>query len=163
MRCAQDLRSSRRREARRSSGASRRTDYSLAPFIGLFGKIRPLHAHHAKALARGRLHDPPRANLRNALRAQLLEPFHLSLDIIGLNVQVYATGVLNLLHFYVQIVGRRIEEPVTGVLGTGRLLQRVAQRLAPEARGLIDVIGTAVDDEPRESALVHGHSPLSPV
>src|SRR5262249_13591282 len=90
---------------------------------------------------------------------QLLEAFHLGLDVIGLDVEMYTTGMVDPLHLDVQLILLRFEQPIARVIGTGRLPDGMTQRLAPEAGSLIQVIRTAIDDKSGKSALVHSSSP----
>jgi hypothetical protein len=48
-------------------------------------------------VATGILHDPPGLDRRFPTRPQLLQALHLGLDIVGLNVQVDAAHIMDLL------------------------------------------------------------------
>src|SRR5690606_15795342 len=83
-------------------------------------------------------------------------------DVVGLDVQVHARGMVDLLHFDVQ-VSRRVAEPlVLGAVQAGVLVDhRRPQRASPERGRRVEVVDVAVDDEACEAAAVcHGYAPV---
>src|SRR3546814_18647470 len=86
------------------------------PLGGAGGKIAALRAHHAEALAARRLHDPPALHLGDALGAERLQALHLRLDVVGLDVEMHAALVLDLLPQHLRLVRRagRSEERRVG-------------------------------------------------
>src|SRR5690606_8197654 len=114
------------------------------------------HAHHAKALPGRRLHDPPRVDLLHAPRAQAFQTAHLGLDVVRFYVQVQSTLMGDLLHFDVDLVLRRHQLTVRRTRLLFDRLERVAERIAPEARGAFQVLGLAIDDETGETTAMHG-------
>jgi len=63
-------------------------------------------------LAGGRLHHIPGCNRADAPGAELLEPAHFGLDVIGFDVQVHTARVSDPLHLQVRLIGGRIESAV---------------------------------------------------
>jgi hypothetical protein len=121
-----------------------------------------VHLHHAETLAARRLHHPPPLHEGDALRAQCFQPRHFGVDVVGLDVQVHARGVVDLLHLDVQIAGRVAEHLVFAAVVAGiGVGDADAERAAPERGCRIEVIDVAVDDESGEAAAVgHCRSPL---
>src|SRR5215813_7900913 len=105
---------------------------SRVPDVGLRRKICALRGHYAKALAGGRLHHLPALDGGDAPRAEPRETQHLCLDVVGLDVEVHAAGVGDLLDLEVHLIRRRVESAVDGVQRlVGTYLE--AERCAPEA------------------------------
>src|SRR5580704_13422524 len=127
------------------------------PSVGFGCKVGALRAHDAEALAARRLHHPPGAYFFYAPRAVLLEPRHLSLDVVGLNIKVHAAFMRNLLHFDVQTICARVEDPVRRLRFR---LHRQSERRAPKLRRGIELRSAAVNDETCETAFVHDNVPV---
>src|SRR6185503_5098445 len=130
------------------------------PAIGVLVEVLVLGPHDAEALAGRRLHDDPGLDLPEALRAELLEPADLGFDVVGLDIEVHAAVVVDRLHFDVHALVRDLQLDVAVAFLARQGLGRHAERLGPEARRAVQVVGAAVDDEARESALVHDLSDL---
>src|ERR1700727_1855078 len=64
-----------------------RIAHGSLPLSGALLEVCGGCAHHAESLAGGRFHHPPALNLLNALRAELLEPPHLGIDVVSFDVQ----------------------------------------------------------------------------
>src|SRR5690349_3716590 len=137
-------------------GKCRSLRFTLSvPGVGLEREIGALRAHHAEALSGGRLHHVPAAHRADAFCAEPLEPRHLRLDIVGFDVEVHAALVPDPLHLEMRLVGSGGEGTVLRVGGVRRRTQLEAEGGAPEARGGLQVVALAVDDETCETALVH--------
>ena len=121
------------------------------------GVVR-FRAHDAEALPGGRLHDAPRVHLADAPCTERLEPRHLGVDVVALDVQVHAARMVDPLHLDVQAAVGVPELHVLLAFLRGEAMHVHPQRLAPEVRGCGEVVGVAVDDEAREPARVHGAS-----
>jgi hypothetical protein len=129
----------------------------LWPRGGSGGEIPRRGPNDAETLSRRRFHDPPSADLLDALRAQVLEPDYLSFDIVGFDVQMHAAGMAHNLYFDLQVVLRVLEFLVNIALAVRRR-QRPhchAERSAPEIRGRVEISCLAIDDEPGQFAFVH--------
>lgn len=71
------------------------------------------HRHHAKAMATGRLHDPPAAVYQcDTPGAEPFEPTCLGFDIAGFDVQMHAGAVLHRLYLDVRPPGIGIEQRI---------------------------------------------------
>ena len=78
------------------------------------------HPDHAETLAIRCLHHPPALDERDPGRTQRFQPRDLGVDVIGLDVEVHARGVFDLLHFDVQVAWRAPELGVlAGAAGIG--------------------------------------------
>src|SRR5262245_1200782 len=117
------------------------------PAIGVLVEVLVLRPHDAEPLAGRRLHDDPGLDLLETFRAELLEPPHLRLDVVGLDVEVHAAVVAHRLHFDVHALVRDLELHVAVAFLARQDLGRHAERLGPEARRAVEVVGAAVDDE----------------
>src|SRR3954454_12717448 len=87
---------------------------SSGPLVA--GERAPLRAHDAEALAGGRLHHPPALDEGDALCAQRLQPPRLRLLIVGLDVEVDASLVRNLLDEHERLAGAAGELAVVGLV-----------------------------------------------
>src|SRR5262249_48955278 len=130
------------------------------PLVRLGGEVGALVADDAEALAGRCLHHPPRADLLQPLGAERLEPAHLGLDVVGLDVQVHAAGVVDLLHLDMQVVRFCLQQRIAGVLRALRGPSRQAERPAPELGRGLSVARLAIADETRQPAAMHGLLPI---
>src|ERR1700683_365114 len=128
---------------------------SVFPAGGLVGEIGALRAYYAEALAGGGLHDAPGPDHADTPRAEALEPAHLRLDVVALDVQVHAAFVTDLLHLDVHLIGAGLQSQVERV---GRLYgaHRQAECRTPELGRELQLLRAAVDDESGEAAFMHG-------
>src|SRR6266851_9925170 len=127
----------------------------LAGPLVAVGANRPaLRIDHAEAVAGGRFHHPPPLHERDALRAQRLEPAHLGVQVVALDVQMDPARVRDLLQEHHRLLGAGAQLAIGAALGRD-LRDGAAQRPAPEVRRAVDVGGPAIDDEGRQLALVH--------
>ena len=125
---------------------------------------RRLRPHDAEALAGRRFHHAPGVNPGHPPGAERLESPHLGLHVVRFDVEMHATRMSDRLDFDVQPVVRIDQPDIFFAFGRRQGLDRHAERVAPEARGALQVRGIAVDDEPRQPALVHVPPPgLHPI
>src|SRR5258708_1598642 len=144
--------------ARASSASTTRSGaHGSGPRIGRVVERAALRLDDAEALPGGRLHHPPGLDEGDARGAQRLEPLHLRLHVVGLDVEVDAARMRHFLHQELRLLRRGLQVQVDGIARGG---DGAAQRGAPEAAGLVEVVRLAVDDEGGEAALVHGRSLL---
>src|SRR5215469_11776385 len=127
---------------------------SVVPAVCPGGEVRALRAHEAETLPGRRLHHAPGLHHADAAGAESLEAARLGLDVVGFDVQVHAARVRHLLYFDVHLIGCGVERAVQRVGGCPGL-DRQPERRTPEARGRLQIVGTTVDDESGEAALVH--------
>src|SRR5205085_12179833 len=105
------------------------------PFVRALLQRPALRIDHAEALPGGRLHYPPALDESDPPGAQSLQPLHFGFQVIRLDVEMHAAGMIDLLD---QQQGLAV---VAGQLAVGpgdlrRTLQRsdrAAQRGAPES------------------------------
>src|SRR5437868_9831325 len=71
----------------------------------------------------------------------------LSSDIVGFDVDVGATLVIDALDLDAELDRPGRERPVVAARARMVWIDRPAQRLCPEARGTIDVVGLAIDQQ----------------
>jgi len=110
---------------------------------------------HAKPLTRGRFHDDPAANIGNAPGSEGFQARHLGCDIVGLDIQVNPARVIYLLHFDVEVFRSGFQASVQEFIGPGVGYRNQTERLGPERRCLIQVIGFTVYDQSPKLAFVH--------
>jgi hypothetical protein len=93
----------------------------------------------------------------DAAGAQTFQTHHLGLQIVGLDVQVHAAGVIHLLQQDERLVRSGLQRGVFTVavlIGVGNWF---AEGLAPESDGFGQIIDVAVDHDGAESAVMHGN------
>jgi hypothetical protein len=129
------------------------------PDVGGFLEIRVLLSHDAKPVTGRGLHNAPGFYLANAFGAQTFKSRHFRLDIICLDIQMYAAGVVHPLHFDVQTQFPRIESAVSCFLLRAEPLDTVAQGLPPEPGGLVKVAAFAIYNKTCQTTFVHDRSP----
>ena len=145
---------------RRITEAPRGPWAARSPDVGVVAQGAALGADDAEAMAGGRLHDPPGADLAQALGAEGLEARDLGGDVVGLDVQVDPARVIDALDEDDGLVGAVGEG---GVVALG-LYDGAPQRGAPEGSGGVEVAHLAIDPERTQTALVHApHSNPSAV
>src|SRR5438552_3056021 len=139
-----------------SSACAYEDKASLAPAARVLRKARTLHPHDAEALTRGRLHHHPALEAPHHGGAELLEPRYFGRDVVTLDVDVDATLVVHALKLDYRLVILGLEHPVVAAARRVLEVHGATQRLAPEARGGVDVRGVAVDQHGAETGAVHG-------
>ena len=128
---------------------------ALLPSIRVVGEGFALRVHDTEAVSAGGFHDPPAWELLHSPCAELLETLHLSLDIVGLDVDVYATRVTNLLQQYRDFTVRRPQPDVVLLRRIIGVLRGTSQRFTPEIFCPTQVIGLTIDDDGSKSAFVN--------
>src|SRR5256885_1987861 len=85
------------------------TTCALRPLVCATVERPALRVHHAKALPGRRFHHPPALHVRDPPRAELLQALHFRFQVVGLDVEVDAAGVVDLLHEQHGLVRPRLE------------------------------------------------------
>src|SRR5262249_38067242 len=116
----------------------------LGPDVGFVSERAALRPGDAELLAGRRGDDPPAADLLASLAAESLEARGLGVDVVALDVEVDAAGMVDALDHEQRLGGLGVERPVAVVGGVGRQ-DGAAEGLAPEIGGGGDVAGLAVD------------------
>lgn len=124
------------------------------PVVGARSESFPLLAHHAEAMATRCFHHPPRLDLPDLPGAERNQPLGFGFDIIGLDVQVHARGVRDLLQQDDRFVGFGAKfgvlAVVVGSVSTMRLPNAFDQTSRCGARSST----LAIDDEVGQPAAV---------
>src|SRR5688572_26622684 len=125
------------------------------PLGRAFGPVRALPRHDAEAMPAGILHHPPFLDLLHALRAELFQPRHLGVDVVGLDIEVHPFAArLDALDDEVQMRPRQV-----GVALLRRVLELAAQRLAPEpGDGWMRLRAGVDQDGANPAAMRHGRA-----
>src|SRR5690606_37065148 len=143
-----------------SARHGRRRRRGLLPAVEVRAEGLALLAHDAEAVPGGRFHHPPAFDEGDLARTEALEAVGLGIDVVGLDVQVHARLVRDLLqqdHRLVVGGGQHRVAAVAVLVGRG---DRLAQGGAPEGGGRAEVIDLAIQDQGHESAVVgHGGTP----
>src|SRR5690606_23026227 len=107
----------KRRRARPAElRASLPTAPSLFPAVQMRAERLALLAHHAEAVAAGRFHHPPGVNFLDLPRAERDQALRLGLDVVGLDVQMDARGMRDLLQQQDRFVGGGMQARVLAVV-----------------------------------------------
>jgi hypothetical protein len=114
-----------------------------------------LHAHDTEPLAGRRAHDDPSLHALVDRRAEFLEAGDFGRDVVGLDIEVDAAFMLDTLDLDIDLVRLAREHDVVAAGAWMIRIHRTAQRLGPETRGRVDVIGLAVDLQAIEARTVH--------
>src|SRR5579862_5395623 len=113
---------------------------------GSFGvEILGTGADYAKALPRGRLHDPPAVDCLDALRAEFFQPCHFRLDIVGFDIEVHPARMTYRLDFDVQAMLMVYQLLVDLALAARQGAHRQSERVSPKIRRPIEIQGLAID------------------
>src|SRR3990170_6095126 len=75
--------------------------------------------------------------------------------VVGLDVEVDPALVLHPLDLHDRLVGRGLQHPVVAARARMAGVDRSAQRLGPESRRGVDVVGLAVDQHGAKTGMVH--------
>src|SRR5688500_4374926 len=126
----------------------------VLPGVQMRTERSALLAHHAEAMAAGRFHHPPALDELDLLRAQPDQPFGLGIDIIAFDVEVDAAFVADLLQQQDRLVAFGVQFGVFAVAIDVQRRDRLAECLAPEPRGRLEVIDLAVENEGGQAAVV---------
>src|SRR5690554_2200817 len=123
-------------------------------------EVRPerlaLLAHHAEAVAAGRFHDHPGAHGLDLARAERDQPFDLGIDVVGLDVEVDARRMRDLLQQQDGFVVFGVQARVLAVAILVEGVDALAERLAPEFDVRRQIVGVAIEYEGAQAAVV-GH------
>jgi hypothetical protein len=116
------------------------------------GKFPVALAHETEAMAGRRLHDPPAAlRIGDAAGAERLERVGFGVDVVAFKVEMQSRFVFDALHFHMDAAGAGAEQRVAAVAAFVRILDRQAERAAPELRGGGDFAALAIDHESHKS------------
>jgi hypothetical protein len=127
----------------------------LLPLIRILRETGPLDPHDAKALPGRRLHHHPPLEAILHCRPQLYQSRNFGLDIVGLDVYVSSALVVDTLDLHDGFIGRSFQHNVIAA-GTGMVaIDRATQRVSPEAGGLFQISGPAINEHGAESGMVH--------
>src|SRR4249919_104652 len=121
------------------------------PAVCVLRKPGALYAHHAESLPRWRLHHHPPFQATHHAGPQAFQPGHLSGNVIGFDVDVHAALMLDALYLHDRLVGRRFQHAVVAARARVTGVDRTAQCPGPEARGLVDIGGVAIDQQGAQS------------
>src|SRR6185437_6849744 len=125
------------------------------PPIRAFSEIWPLHAHHAEALAAGRLHHCPAIEALEDRRAEFFQARDFGFDVIGFYVEVHAACVVHALQLDHRLVRRCGELPVPVAAARVVHVDGTTECRGPEAGRGIDVVDVAVDLQRAKTRVVH--------
>src|SRR5580700_9864307 len=106
---------------------------TLGPLRGFCGEVRRTGRYHAESLAAWSLQDPPGVNELDTLGSQFLEPSHLGVNVISLDIEMHAARMAHRLHFDVQAM-LQIFQLLVGLLPRGQVANRHPERAAPKIR-----------------------------
>src|SRR5690606_4104095 len=134
-----------------------RQRFRLVPGVDVRAEGLALLADHAEAVAAGGFHHPPALAELDLLRTELFQARDLGFDVVGLDVEVDAAVVADLLQQQDRLVVAGIQHGVTAVAVLVRTGDRLAERLAPELDVGGEVRDLAVEDEGGQAAVV-GHA-----
>jgi hypothetical protein len=101
------------------------------------------------------LHNPPGFHLHDSLCTKPLESLNFRVDVIGFDIEVHATWVINALYLDVQTAWPGIEPSVVVLTGTIQTQCPVAKRLPPELSSNIEVAALTIDDQAPQLATMH--------
>jgi hypothetical protein len=90
-----------------------------------------------------------------ALRLGFPQARHFGWDVVGLDVYVNATLVVHALDLHDGLIGWGLQHAVIAAAARMAGVHGATQRLAPEAGGLVDIGGLAVDQHGAETGMVH--------
>src|SRR5437764_2941585 len=131
----------------------------LGPHIRVLlpGERSALRVHDAETLARRRLHHDPALDVRNATGAEHLEAARLGLEVVGLDVEMDAALMLDLLYEQDRLARVGIQQAIQRIaLGFGP--PAASKRATPELRSGVEIGGLAIEDEGRQPAAMHPRS-----
>ena len=109
----------------------------------------------SSAVSARSLHDPPAAYLLDPFCTESFESHDFGLDIVGFDIDMDPARVIDALQFDMGLVRCGCEQYVIPVVRIIGITRRVAEGLGPEFGGCVEVVGTTVDDQSAEPALVH--------
>src|SRR5262249_23196120 len=132
---------------------------SLIPAVRVRGEARALYPHHTEALTGRCLHHDPALQTIRHRRAQLFEALHLGGNIGRLHVAVRAALMLDLLDFDEHLVRTSFQHAVIVAAHWMTKIYRTAEGGSPEAGGLVQVRGLAVDEQGAQAGMVHDYFP----
>ena len=111
----------------------------LVPALGILRETGTLQTYDAEMLAGRRLHHYPALQSADYHGTQLLKACHFSGHVVGLDIDVNATLVVHPLDLHDRLVGRGHEHSVISAAVRMVSVNYTAERLAPKARGLVNV------------------------
>ncbi len=126
---------------------SRDTSRALIPSVSVLFEAAALRLHDTEAVSTGGFHDPPPRKLFHFLCAQLLEALHLSLDIIGLDVDMHPARMIHFLKQYADFAVQGYKLDVVFVRWIIGVLSGTSKRLAPECFRAAGLIRFTIDDD----------------
>src|ERR1700752_41802 len=125
------------------------------PAVGVLRKTGTLYSYDAEALAGGRLHHHPALQAIHHLGAQLPQSRHFGRDVVGFDVYMDAALMVHALDLHDWLIGRGLQHAIIAAATRMGMVHGPTQRLAPEAGGLVDIGGLAVDQHGAEAGMVH--------
>ena len=95
-------------------------------------KLFGLGGHHAQSVARGAFQYPPITYTSEAFRAQRFQPGDFRLDVISLDIEMYAAGVIDLLHLNMRVIPTGLQKYVVLIRRIVRPNRVESKRTTPE-------------------------------
>src|SRR5262249_37896310 len=117
-------------------------------------EARALYPHDAEALPGRCLHYDPALQAIHHRRAKLFDAPHFGRNIVGLNVDVRAALMLDPLDFDEHLVRTSFQQAVIVAAHWMTKIYRTAEGGSPEAGGLVQVCGLAVDEHGAQAGMV---------
>src|SRR5438270_2487784 len=130
----------------------------LAPPVGVSVESLSLDAHDAEALSARCAHDDPALQALVDRSPEFLEPRDFSGNVVGFDVEMNATLVVDALDLYADLARRRFEHHIVAAGARVIRINGPAQRFGPEARRRFDILDIAVNQDSVHSGTVHRHS-----
>jgi hypothetical protein len=132
--------------------------YRVRPAICVASESLALHAYDAKALPARGAHHNPTLNPSVDRSAEPFQACNLGRDIIGLDVEMNSTFVVNALNLNADLVRPVLEHHVIAASAGMIRVDWAAERFGPETRGGADVVDVAVDQNAVDArAMRHGN------
>src|SRR5262249_61785883 len=116
-------------------------------------EARALYPHDAEALPGRCLHYDPALQAIHHRRAKLFDAPHFGRNIVGLNVDVRAALMLDPLDFDEHLVRTSFQHAVIVAAHWMTKIYRTAEGGSPEAGGLVQVCGLAVDEHGAQAGM----------
>jgi hypothetical protein len=128
----------------------------LIPASRVLGKSWPLNSYNAEPLPGGSLHHDPAFQAINHPCSQRFEACHLSRNVVGFDIDVNTTLMLNALDLDDRLVGRRYQHAVIAASPRMIGIHFAAQCIGPESSRLINIRYAAINQKSAKTRVVHG-------
>jgi len=132
---------------------------ALGPTVCGFREPWTLYSYDAESLSGRSFHDHPSLQSADHARTQLLQATDFSGDVVGFDVYMHPTLMVNTLNLHDRLIGWCFQHSVGAPRPGMRRIYRASQRLGPKGGCLIDIGCIAVDQKRTQTGMMQGSCP----